>query len=183
MAKDLAVKHASVNEYAEHSKAMVAINGGFFDKNFRSLGLRISDKQQQSPLKQISWWGVFYIKNKTAYITSARQFKKSKAIDFAVQSGPRLLINGQIPPLRPGRAERTALGINAEGQVILLVTENAPLSTTELAQLMQSPPLNCINAINLDGGSSSQLYAAVDSFRLNVHGFSNISDAIAVKPL
>ncbi|STX29393.1 Exopolysaccharide biosynthesis protein related to N-acetylglucosamine-1-phosphodiester alpha-N-acetylglucosaminidase [Legionella beliardensis] len=181
MAKDLAMKHASADEYAQHSKALITINGGFFDHNFHPLGLRINNKKQQSPLKQISWWGVFYIKNNKAYLKNVRQFRRNKHIEFAMQSGPRLLINGQIPPLKPGRAERSALGITADGQVIILVTENTPLSTTELAQLMKAPPLNCVNALNLDGGSSSQLHAEVDSFRLNVHGFSNVSDAIIVK--
>ncbi|WP_419418895.1 phosphodiester glycosidase family protein [Legionella sp. D16C41] len=181
MAKDLALKNASAEEYAEHSKSLITINGGFFDHNFHPLGLRINDKKQQSPLKQISWWGVFYIKHDHAYLTSVNQFKRSKQIDFAVQSGPRLIIHGQIPPLKPGRAERSALGITPEGQVVMLVTENSPLSTTELAQLMQAPPLNCIHALNLDGGSSSQLHAAINNFHLNVHGFSNVSDAIIVQ--
>ncbi|STX51927.1 Exopolysaccharide biosynthesis protein related to N-acetylglucosamine-1-phosphodiester alpha-N-acetylglucosaminidase [Legionella busanensis] len=181
MAKELAMKHASAEEYAQHSKALITLNGGFFDQNFHPLGLRINNKKQQSPLKKISWWGVFYIKNNNAYLTNVSQFKRNKQIDFAIQSGPRLLIHGQIPPLKPGRAERSALGITADGYIIILVTENAPLSTTELAQLMKAPPLNCINGLNLDGGSSSQLHAKIDNFHLNVHGFSNVSDAVIVK--
>jgi len=181
MAKDLALKHASADEYAEHTKALISINGGFFDENYHSLGLRINNKKLQSPIKQISWWGVFYVKNNTAFVTGARQFNSDKQIEFAIQSGPRLLINGRIPPLKPGRAERSALGITEDGKVILLVTDNSPISTTELAQMLKAPPLNCINALNLDGGSSSQLRAQIDSFQLNVHGFSNVSDAVIVK--
>jgi uncharacterized protein YigE (DUF2233 family) len=181
MAKDLAVKHASVDEFAQHSKALISINGGFFDEAYQPLGLRINNKQQRSPLKQISWWGVFYIKNNKAYVSSVRQFNHDSQIEFAIQSGPRLLINGQIPPLKPGRAERSALGITKDGQIIILVTDNSPLSTTELAQLMKAPPLNCLNALNLDGGSSTQLHAQINAFSLNVHGFSNVSDAVIVK--
>ena len=51
------------------------------------------------------------------------------------------------------------------------------MTTRELAKMLKAPPLSCIDAINLDGGSSSQLFAHINSFRLNVHGFSNISDA------
>lgn len=181
MAKDLTLKHASAGEYAKHSQALITINGGFFDRNFQPLGLRINNKKQKNPIKQVSWWSVFYIKHNNAYITNTRQFKPNKHIKFAMQSGPRLLINSQIPSLKPGRAERSALGIRADGQVIILVTENTPLSTTELAQLMKAPPLNCIHALNLDGGGSSQLHAVIDSFRLNVPGFSQVSDAIIVK--
>lgn len=181
MAKDMARDYASVDEYAQFSKALLAINGGFFDNNFHSLGLRVKNKQQVSPLKKISWWGVFYIRKAQAHLASASQFVPDSQIDFAVQSGPRLLVHGKIPPLKAGRAERTALGITPDGRVVIVVTEHAAISTTELAQLMKAPPLNCINALNLDGGNSTQLYASLNNFHLNVHGFSNVSDAIIVK--
>ncbi|KTD24743.1 Exopolysaccharide biosynthesis protein related to N-acetylglucosamine-1-phosphodiester alpha-N-acetylglucosaminidase [Legionella lansingensis] len=180
-ASDLSREHASVDEYAQHSKALLTINGGFFDSDYKPLGLRINNKQQKVPLKNISWWGIFYIKNHKPYITNAAHFRPNDQIDFAIQSGPRLLINNRIPPLKAGRAERSALGITYDNHVIVLVTDNLPLSTTELAQLMKAPPLNCQNALNLDGGSSSQLRAQLGSFQLEVHGFSNISDAIIVK--
>ncbi|CDZ78588.1 Exopolysaccharide biosynthesis protein related to N-acetylglucosamine-1-phosphodiester alpha-N-acetylglucosaminidase [Legionella massiliensis] len=180
-AKDLSRQHASIEEYAQYSKALLAINGGFFDNDYKPLGLRINNKQQHNPAKNISWWGIFYIKNQKAYLTSANQYSPDHQIEFAIQSGPRLLINNRIPPLKPGRAERSALGITHDGRLIILVTDNMPLSTTELAQLMKAQPLNCENALNLDGGSSSQLRAQLDSFQLDVHGFSNVSDAVVVK--
>ncbi|PJE11488.1 phosphodiester glycosidase family protein [Legionella sp.] len=180
-AKDLSREHASVDEYAQFSKALLAINGGFFDNNYKPLGLRVYNKQQQNPAKNISWWGVFYVKNQRPYLSSISQYHYRNQVDFAIQSGPRLLINNRIPPLKPGRAERSALGITHDGRVIVVVTDNLPLSTTELAQLMKAPPLNCENALNLDGGSSSQLHADINSFRLEVHGFSNVSDAVIIK--
>ena len=183
MANFLSQPHASADEFAQYSKALLTINGGFFDQNHHPLGLRIGNQQQYSPLKHISWWGIFYIKDQKPYISGLPQFKDNhQSIDFAVQSGPRLLINGHIPTLKPGRAERSALGISSDGRIIILVTDNTPITTTALAELMQFPPLNCKNALNLDGGSSSQLHADIDSFQLNVHGFSNVSDAIVVKP-
>lgn len=181
MAKNLSKPYASANEFAEHSQALLTINGGFFDHKHRPLGLRISQYHQTNPLKKISWWGIFYTKNQKAYLKSLKQFHPSHQIDFALQSGPRLLINGQIPSLKPGVAERSALGITKDGKVILLVTDSAPMDTTALAQLMKAEPLNCINALNLDGGNSTQLSANIDTFHLSVHGLSKVSDAIVVK--
>jgi len=180
-AKNLDLKNASADQFAEHSKALISINGGFFDHHFKPLGLRINNKKLENPLKRISWWGIFYIENNHPHITNVRHFNQDHTIEFAVQSGPRLLIDGVIPSLKPGSADRTALGITNEGKVIIVVTTNAAMSTKDLAQLMKSSPLSCIDAINLDGGSSSQLFARIDSFQLNVHGFSNVSDAIIVK--
>ncbi|MGL5743496.1 MAG: phosphodiester glycosidase family protein [Legionella sp.] len=182
-AKKLGLKNASADQFAEHSKALLSINGGFFDHEFNPLGLRINNKNQQNPLKRISWWGIFYTKNNKASISSLKHFTQDGDIDLAIQSGPRLLIQRKIPSLKPGEADRTALGITEDGKIIILVSTNAAMSTNKLAHLLRSPPLSCVDAINLDGGSSSQLYAHIGSFLLNVHGYSNVSDAIIVKPL
>lgn len=179
-ASELDRKQASVDQFAHRSNALIAINGGFFDKNYLPLGLRIGHATQYSPIKQISWWGVFQIKNNQAAISSFSRFNNASP-QFAIQSGPRLLINGKIPPLKPGHAERTALGITQDGHVIILVTDHAPMTTTALAKFMKSSPLYCKNALNMDGGSSSQLYAHIGTFQLSAHGFSDVTDAIIVK--
>jgi len=181
-ARDLSKNLASVTEFGFHSHALLSINGGFFDQKYQPLGLRIGHGKQHNPLKQISWWGIFYIKNQKAHISNHYHYTSDKQIDFAIQSGPRLIVDGKLLTLREGFAERSALGITQDGHVIILVTENAPITTTMLAKLMQSPAIDCTNALNLDGGGSSQLYAHMDSFKMNVHGFSNVSDAIIVKP-
>ena len=181
MANDLSLHNASVDAFAHHSKALITINGGFFDQNYHPLGLRIGSQRQHSPLKRISWWGIFYVKNQLPYLLSLAQYVSDQHVDFAVQSGPRLLINGKIPSLKTGYAERSALGITLDKRVIILVTNNAPMTTTTLAQLLKKSPLNCKDALNLDGGSSSQLNANMGLFQINVHGFANVSDAIVVK--
>jgi len=180
-AKNLSLKNASTDQFAEHSNALLSINGGFFDHEFNPLGLRINNRKQENPLKRISWWGIFYVKDDKPYITNVNHFDHDSDIEFAVQSGPRLLIKGKIPSLKVGSADRSALGITADGRVIILVSTNSAMSTKELADMMKAPPLSCTDAINLDGGSSSQLFAHMNSFQLNVHGFSNVSDAIVVK--
>ena len=182
-AQEIHREFATADTFAEKSHASIAINAGFFDRSYHPIGLRIRNQQQLSAYKPISWWGIFYIQNNQPHIGSSKQFQHIdiNKTSFAVQSGPRLLINGKPPSLKPGHAERSALGITRDGQVIILVTEHSPLSTTDLARIMKSAPLFCTQALNLDGGSSSQLYATLNHFRLNVHGFSNVSDAIIVK--
>lgn len=182
-AKRLGMKNASADQFAQYSHALISINGGFFDHQFKPLGLRVNNGKIENPLKQISWWGVFYIKNNKPYISNAQHFFYDKQINFAIQSGPRLLVKGKTPSLKQGVADRSALGITADRKVIILVSTNAAMTTDELAHLLKAPPLRCTDAINLDGGSSSQLYAHINSFQLNIHGFSNVSDAVVVKPI
>jgi len=182
-AQELSKENASVKDFATYSKASIAINGGFFDTEYKPLGLRIGHHHQYSKLKSISWWGVFYIANHKPHLSNYSYYKTHrKNIEFAIQSGPRLLIDGQSPKLKPGIAERTALGITENDDVIILVTERSAMTTTTLAKLMISAPLFCRQALNLDGGSSSQIYAQLGLLTINTHGLSHVSDAVVVRP-
>jgi len=181
MATSLDKQHASVERLASQEQALIAINGGFFDKQYHPLGLRISNGKRLNPLKYISWWGILYLRNNQAFLSSPSQFKNNSDINFAVQSGPRLIIDGRIPTLKTGSAQRTALGIDKSGSTLfIVVSENKSFTTTELASQMIAPPLNCYNALNLDGGSSTQLLVNSAALHLNIHGFSNVSDAVLV---
>ncbi|MCX7115480.1 MAG: phosphodiester glycosidase family protein [Gammaproteobacteria bacterium] len=183
-ARELGFKQAFVKDLAESVHAIIGINGGFFDPQFRPLGLRIHESQQLSSLKHISWWSVFYIQDGKAYIKRAHQvLPQQNNVHFAIQSGPRLLVAGHIPAsLKLGRDERTALGITRDGSVVVVVTENALLTTPELAEIMKAPPILAVDALNLDGGSSTQLYVNLPSLHLDLRGFSMVADAVLVKP-
>lgn len=184
LSEDLHQKSASVKSFAENTHALVAINGGFFDPDKNPLGLRMKKGEVKHNPKKTSWWGVFYVENGKPAIVPLSQFKTSPQVDFALQAGPRLVINGTIPSLKPGNHERSAIGITRDNKVIIAVTENALLTTTQLATVLQSPEnkggLNCRNALNLDGGSSSQLYANVADFNLHLPNYRQVTDAIVV---
>lgn len=175
-----------VKDLVMYNNAVIGINGGFFSPEIQPLGLRIKDGQQISPIKHISWWGIFYIKNNRPYIIPQSQYQSSKHISFAVESGPRLVVDGQIPALKAGWSFRSALGITPKGEVIIAVTDRVPITTKMFATILRKPEakggLNCVNALNLDGGSSSQLYAQLGVFYLNIPSLAPISDAILVLP-
>lgn len=161
-------------------RAVLAINGGFFDKKAHPLGLRISNKQTLSRLKKISWWGVLYLKDNRLFLKNFNDFSKVKNVTFAIQAGPRLIINGRIPKLKPGLAQRSALGITRDNKLIILATQHFPLSTNELAEIMKNPPILALEALNLDGGNSTQLAINLPEFKLDILGFSAVSDIITL---
>lgn len=89
---------------------------------------------------------------------------------YAVGAGPTLVKGGQIylttaqeefpPDIAVGRAPRTALGLSKDGDTILAVvdgrqSDSIGMSLLELATLMQE--LGAVDAMNLDGGGSSDL--------------------------
>jgi uncharacterized protein YigE (DUF2233 family) len=166
--------------------AAIAVNGGFFSPEMASLGLRVSKGSLLAPIKATSWWGVFYIKRNHPHIVAYKNYQSHPDVHFAVQAGPRLVVDGKIPKLKPGVSYRTALGIQPSNKIILLVTEDLLLSTQELAEIMRRPEeeggLNCPNALNLDGGRSTQLYAWLDRFSLQLPGLTQVADFILVVP-
>ena len=176
-------------ELMEVSKAIIAVNGGFFTPDLKPLGLRITQGKKMNPLRDISWWGVFFLQGNQAHIFSKEEFKhypEHSKINFAIQAGPRLITHGVIPSLKPSIDARTALGVTQDGRVILLATENVLLSMTDLADIMhksaEAGGLECIDAINLDGGGSTQLYTRLKNLLLEIPGYSQVVDVVLVVP-
>lgn len=184
--KQAAIQFCQVNRptrdlgaVAKADNATIVFNSGFFNKDKTLLGLRVNQGKILSPMKRISWWGIFSVRGNRAKVSPYRAYRYRRNIQFAVQAGPRLLVNGRIPKLKAGMAERTALGINRQGELLLVVTENNAMSTTKLAGLMRER-LNATNALNLDGGGSTSLYAKSGDFEREVHGLTRIPDPICV---
>lgn len=122
---------------------------------------------------------MFYISNHKAYIKKSSNFKYSNKINFAIQAGPPLIVNDKIPKLKKGAASRTALAINNKGHIILVVTEFTQISTTFLANFLKKE-LNCKNALNLDGGGSSQLYINQSKLKHHILGLTPLPDPICL---
>jgi uncharacterized protein YigE (DUF2233 family) len=175
-----------IKDMVINAHALLGVNAGFFTPDGKPLGLRINDGKVLSPAKPISWWGIFYLRNDTPELSSANSFKLSNDIDFAVQAGPRLLINKNIPHLKEGVGNRTAIGYNQNNEIIIAVSENAQLTTVQLAEILRRAEKNgglgCLSALNLDGGSSSQAYAKVGNFVLDAPSFRAVADGVAVYP-
>lgn len=171
---------------ARQSNALIAVNGGFFSPTSAPLGLRVRQGRLLNPIKPISWWGVFRIENGKPYITTWHDFNFNQQVSFATQSGPRLLINGNIPLLKPGNADRSALCITKRGDVVVLATANASLTLQQLATIMGASShqngLDCVDALNLDGGTSTQMFAKVGDVDVNVPNFKALVDAVIVVP-
>lgn len=186
LAKDFQITSASIRELAQRAHATLAINGGFFSPDFQPLGVRVQNGVLRTPFKNTSWWGVFIIEDRKARVVAARDFRFNPRMTFAVQAGPRLLVDRQIPPLKSGVDDRSALCITASGRVVIVVTEHAPMETAALAERLRRPErdngLACVHALNLDGGHSAQLFATLGRFQLHVPNFSTLADAIIVRP-
>lgn len=177
---------SSIPSLMNQRGAVIAVNGGYFSPEIKPMGLRITQGKVLNKLRPISWWGVFYLRNSQPNIVTPRDFQANPYISFAVQAGPRLVIDGEVPKLGDGVADRSALGITRNGKIIVLATENLLLSTKELAEIMRAPEsengLNCNKALNLDGGHSTQLYTRLSNLNVQRPNVSQVADLVLVLP-
>lgn len=175
--------YASIRRMVENSGALVGVNANFFDPHGKPLGLIISNGQEINPYRPVSWWGVFYIEKGIPHIVSGNQWRKSPGVTIAIQTGPRLISKGRTLRLKAESSQKTAVGITKNGEVILVSTL-FPIDINELARLMvgsaQRGGLECVEALNLDGGSSSQMYAKVGSFELRLPSYVGIPVGLGV---
>lgn len=154
---------ANLKAYVE-SKALTltfATNGGMFTKDHAPLGLFVQDQQTLAPLDTARGDGNFYLQpNGVFYITTdnvpvvcqTSDFKDDGTIQYATQSGPMLIIDGQIhPAFRQGSSNlqiRNGVGILPDNRVVFAMS-TSEISFYDLATYFQG--LGCRNALYLDG--------------------------------
>ncbi len=165
--------------WLRQTRARVVVNGGYFDGNGHPMGLRVGKNTDKSKLRRADW-GVFWVKDGVAHLSHTRDFDSSVQPDEAIQCGPRLVVNGTPTDLKPQWARRTGVGIDRRGRVVLAVSDGE-LSLDEWAKLWASPSgLDCTQALNMDGGPSTQL-AVSGAHQLDVDGGWPVPDVLAFK--
>lgn len=166
--------------WVSRERARVAINGGYFDGHGAPMGLRVSQNHQTSPLRRADW-GVFWISKGRASIVHTRDFNSQLRPDEAIQCGPRLVVRGRATNLKPQSSRRSGIGIDARGRVILAIADGQ-LSLADWAQVWASKMgLGCRDALNLDGGPSTQMALNHIEGRDKVSGGWPVPDALIIR--
>ena len=142
-------------------------NGGFFDLNngkgsFLPYGMQIVDgvvKQAPSaehPNYSDNWFGMTadgkYVISDTAGYESTYVGK----IEQGVGGGRLLMIDGEAQEINSNRDYRTAVGVNADGDMVLVAVEKATYS--DVTGIFASLGLDIVTVLNLDGGGSTAMY-------------------------
>ncbi len=167
---------ARVSEMGAAAGAVLAVNASYFLADYTPLGLLVSGGRLQQKPRKVDW-GVFYVKDAHATLLHVRDLGPTDGFEFAVQAGPRLVVDGKALALKPQRARRTLLGIDGQGRAVLAVS-TLPLSLAEAADFLVGQGV--VQALNLDGGPSSQLYYPGAGVALE--SFSPVANAIGVFP-
>jgi hypothetical protein len=161
---------------------VVAVNASFFDKEGRAMGLAVDEGRVMASSKQRNW-GALVIDGKEGRIMLGADIQDHHAHRLIVQGIPRLLVGGKVQPLKPQIAERTA--VCAERQVLVLVV-STKAEATAFARFLADPPdkggLACWDALNLDGGPSTQLVVKLPALALSLPGGWGVPNALVVAP-
>ncbi|WP_201575015.1 phosphodiester glycosidase family protein [Psychrobacter sp. H8-1] len=152
-----------------------AMNAGMYNESYAPIGYTVIEGKEIRALNTkegggnfhllpngVLWWdkdGKVQISESNALNT---QLNSGRAQPwYATQSGPMLVIDGEIhPQFNPDSQSlkfRNGAGVCSDGS-IQLVNSNEPVSFYQFASLFRDD-LKCPNALFLDGGIASALYA------------------------
>lgn len=172
----------TVEEIVAPYAAVVAVNASFFDQDGRPMGLAIDQGRLIAGSKRQSW-GALVVDDNKARIVLGAEVDAPLAHQLVVQGIPRLVVGGRVPPLKPQLAERTA--VCAEESVVVLVV-STKVETTAFARFLADPPekggLGCRDALNLDGGPSTQLVVRLPTLTLSLPPGWGVPNALVVAP-
>jgi uncharacterized protein YigE (DUF2233 family) len=145
----------------QHRQLVFAMNGGMYNRNLSPQGLFIQHAKTIAPLDTASGNDNFYLKpNGVFYITTGNvavvcnttDFVNNGKIKYATQSGPMLVIDGQIHPVfKEGSTNlniRNGVGILPDNKVVFAMSKTE-INFYDFARYFQG--LGCKNALYLDG--------------------------------
>lgn len=159
-------KFATVQK--EHKKCQIsfAMNAGMYHPNFAPVGLYIEQGKQQIELnQQKNKFGNFFMQpngvvawnNKQAVIKTTEQYLKSNfKARYATQSGPMLLINGEINPIFVKNSDSLKVrnGVGIKNNQLYFVISRGKINFYNFADIFKSQ-LKTDQALYLDGSISS----------------------------
>ncbi|MGB9634757.1 MAG: phosphodiester glycosidase family protein, partial [Chloroflexaceae bacterium] len=154
--------------WAERAGARVAINGGFFDADGRSVALLVHDGQIEGS-SYVGQGGMFAVSPEGAVWLQSladRPFDPNVPLAQALQGWPMLVkpgIGASYHAEDHDRARRSALGLDHDGRVVLIVVSAPVFTLGEFSAWLAASDLELDSAVNLDGGSSSGLIVRSES--------------------
>ena len=146
------------------------------------MGLAVDEGRVMALGKQRNW-GALVIDGQRGRIMLGADIQDHLAHRLIVQGIPRLLVGGKVQQLKPQIAERTA--VCAEGNIVILVV-STKAEATAFARFLADPPdkrgLGCWDALNLDGGPSTQLMVKLPALSLSLPGGWGVPNALVAAP-
>ena len=178
----------SLSAMMKREKFVCGVNGGYFDTEFKPIGLRVADGTTFSPLRRARLiTGILLQSDRGIDVVRVSEFSRTKKIIAAIQSGPFLVEESKrIRGLNDSQlARRTFAGLATNDRAFLGVCSDVSLA--QLANILATTPIvadsKIRRAMKLDGGSSSAFwFARENGSAFSISGRKPVRDFVGVVP-
>lgn len=167
----------TAGQWQEQSGALAVFNAGLYTPEGRHLGYLLQNGRQLSPLVP-QQDGLFLAGPQEPHLPAARILDlRYTPFDPRVnpyrQAAQSLMLLDRFGMIRvrrsPKVANRTALAMDEQGRILVVVTEGGH-TLWELAQALKNSGLALREVMTMDGGAESQLTVAVGDFTYAHYG-------------
>jgi uncharacterized protein YigE (DUF2233 family) len=174
-----------VSEWLTESKALLAVNGNFFDPQNRALSLVIQDGQVSGAPYE-GFGGMFAVSDAAVRVRSnVTEPYAGEALTAALQNFPMLVLPGGAPNMQiddNGRvAPRTAVAQDRSGRIVFVASPTPAFTLTEFGQWLAASDLDLDAALNLDGGTSTGLVLRSGNRTLGTDSWVQVPNVIVVE--
>jgi uncharacterized protein YigE (DUF2233 family) len=175
-----------MHEWQTRMDALVIVNGGFYNSDGSPDSLLISNGVSYGK-SYVGRGGMFGVTDGQPWLRALAlvPYSSSEPVDQAVQGWPVLVYPGGSPANIEddgSRTRRTAIGMDANGKVVLVVVDGPMFTLAELADWLASSDLGLVSAFNLDGGSSTGLVVDAGDEYTVVESLGPLPAVIAAYP-
>lgn len=175
----------SMQDWVQKEQALAVINGGYFDGQDNATALVISNGQAFGT-SYGGFGGMLDVDAQgNVQLRSLRDqpYDPSEGLTQATQSTPMLLVNGQRTQFNDNdqASPRSVIATDKQGRLLFIASPDVAFTLDDLATLLQKSDLELVNALNLDGGSSTGLYVNAGSQGIAIDSYVNLPLVVVVK--
>ena len=175
----------SMEQWTQKEQPTALINGGYFDGLDRATALVISNGQSFGTSYQ-GFGGMLAVDAQGhVQLRSLRDqpYDPSEHLTQATQCSPMLMLSGQRTQFDTDQkaSPRSVVALDKQGRLLFIVSPGASFTLGELADLLARSDLSLVDALNLDGGSSTGLYVNAGSQSTAIDAYVNLPLVIVVK--
>jgi uncharacterized protein YigE (DUF2233 family) len=167
--------------------AIAIINANFFDRNNRPLGLVATDGVLTGASIPRNDVGVFQVVGGVPKVRSffLEPYRNTEIFEQVVQGLPMLMVAGQVAPafnpdLSTAPDFRSVIAQDRYGRVLFITTQYTKVSLTDMARFLGVSGMEINTAVNMDGGTSTQMYMASGGANQFTTGLRAVPVVVAV---
>jgi uncharacterized protein YigE (DUF2233 family) len=178
---------SDLDEVMRREKCLAGVNGGYFDPDYKLIGLLIVDGKIIAPLRQARLLsGVLCASRNKVQILRVGEFSQQQKVDAAIECGPMIVDLGKaVRGLEATRAARRTFAATAkDGRAALGFCSDVTLADLSLMLATQClSDFRIERALNLDGGSSSAFwFKRKDGSAFFIPEEKTVRDFVAIVP-